>query len=207
VWLAGETVEVTVDAGVVSVHHRGVLVATHVQRHRPDKQAAALQRAPRRRPVPRQATVGQPVTRKVDSSGSISFAGASDRVGRAHRRRQVQLAIVGDVVEISSGGRIIKTHPIRHDRSREHRGVGEALLSVTAYTEYVFLLGMTVPEEPPRPSLSSAYGVSQQEAPCGTLLSRFSGAPLGTTKEAQPWRLRQLLCGAPCRVRSCGWDR
>jgi Integrase core domain len=37
----GETVEVTVDSGVVSVHHRGVLVATHAQRHRPEKQAAA----------------------------------------------------------------------------------------------------------------------------------------------------------------------
>jgi transposase InsO family protein len=120
VWLAGETVEVTVDSGVVSVHHRGVLVATHAQRHRPDKQAAAFQRVPCRRPVPRQATVGQPVTRKVDSSGSISFAGASYRVGRAHRRRQVQLTIVGDVVEISSGGQLLKTHPIRHDRSREH---------------------------------------------------------------------------------------
>jgi transposase InsO family protein len=121
VWLAGETVEVSVDAGVVSVHHRDVLVATHAQRHRPDKEVAALQRAPRRRrTVPRQATVGQPVTRKVDGSGSISFAGTSYRVGRAHRRRQVQLAIVGDVVEISSGGEVIRSHPIRHDRSREH---------------------------------------------------------------------------------------
>jgi hypothetical protein len=51
-WLASETVEVTVDAGVVSVHHRDVLVAAHAQRHRPDKQAAALQRAPRRRSRP-----------------------------------------------------------------------------------------------------------------------------------------------------------
>jgi transposase InsO family protein len=121
VWLAGETVEISVDAGVVSVSHRGVLVASHAQRHRPDREAAALQRAPRRRrPVPRQATVGQAVTRKVDSSGSISFAGTSYRVGKAHKRRQVQLAIVGDIVEISSGGHILKTHPIRHDRSREH---------------------------------------------------------------------------------------
>jgi transposase InsO family protein len=122
VWLAGETVDVSVDAGVVSVSHRGVLVATHAQRHRPDREAAALQRAPRqrRRPVPRQATIGQAVTRKVDSSGQVSFAGASYRVGKAHKRRQVQLAIVGDVVEISSGGHVLKTHPIRHDRSREH---------------------------------------------------------------------------------------
>jgi transposase InsO family protein len=120
VWLAGETVEICVDAGVVSVSHRGVLVATHAQRHRPDRQAAALARKPRRPPLPRQATVGQAVTRKVDSSGSICFAATSYRVGRAHRGRQVQLAIVGDVVEISSGGQVLRTHPIRHDRSREH---------------------------------------------------------------------------------------
>lgn len=118
-WLAGEAVEVAVDAGVVSVHHRGVLVATRAQRHRPDRELAALQRQ-RRRPVPRQATVGQAVTRKVDVSGCVSFAGCSYRVGKAHKRRQVQIAIVGDVVEISSGGEVLKTHPIRHDRSREH---------------------------------------------------------------------------------------
>jgi transposase InsO family protein len=121
VWLAGETVELAVDDGIVSVAHRGVLVATHAQRHPPDKQAAALARTPRARiRRPRQATVGQAVTRKVDSSGSISFAGTSYRVGRAHRGRQVQLAIVGDMIEISSGGQVLKTHPIRHDRSREH---------------------------------------------------------------------------------------
>lgn len=121
VWLAGETVELTIEDGIVSVAHRDVLVATHAQQHRPDKQAAALARTPRARVRrPRQATVGQAVTRKVDGSGSVSFAGTSYRVGRAHRGRQVQLAIVGDVLEISSGGQVLKTHPIRHDRSREH---------------------------------------------------------------------------------------
>lgn len=88
------------------------------QRHRP---AAALARPVRRATQrPRQATVGQPVTRKVDSSGALCFAAATYRVGRAHRGRQVQITIVGDVVEISSGGEVIRTHPIRHDRSREH---------------------------------------------------------------------------------------
>src|SRR4029077_17198119 len=102
VWLAGETVEVSVADGIVSVSHRDVLVATHAQRHPPAKQAAALARAPRRRRRrPRQATVGQAVTRKVDSSGTISFAGAAYRVGHAHKGRQVQLAIVGEVIEIS----------------------------------------------------------------------------------------------------------
>lgn len=121
VWLAGETVAVSVSDGIVSISHRGVLVATHAQRHPPAKQAAALARTPRRRARrPRQATVGQAVTRKVDSSGQISFAGASYRVGNAHKGRQVRLAIVGDIIEISSGGEVIKTHTIRHDRLREH---------------------------------------------------------------------------------------
>jgi transposase InsO family protein len=120
-WLAGETVEVTVEDGIVTIVHREVVIATHVQRHRPDKQAAALARTPRRpRTAPRQATVGQAVTRKVDATGSICFAGTSYRVGKTHRRRQVQIAIVGDVVEISAGGEVIRTHPIRHDRSREN---------------------------------------------------------------------------------------
>ena len=48
------------------------------------------------------------MTRKVDSSGNVSFAGTSYRVGNAHIRRQVQVAIVGDNVEISAGGEVIK---------------------------------------------------------------------------------------------------
>ncbi|MGA8295789.1 MAG: IS481 family transposase [Acidimicrobiales bacterium] len=121
VWLSGETVEITISDGLVNISHREVLVVTHVQRHRPDRQATALARsAKQRRPRPRQATVGQAVIRKVDSSGQVSFAGMSYRVGKVHSRRQVQLAIVGDVIEISSGGEVLRTHPIRHDRSREH---------------------------------------------------------------------------------------
>ncbi len=127
VWLSGETVEVSVDDGVVSISHRGVLVQTHAQRHRPDKELAALQRKPKARVArPRQPTVGQSVTRKVDVSGSISFAGYAYRVGKPHARRQVQVAIVGDVVEISAGGQVLKTHPIRHDRSREHGAFANA---------------------------------------------------------------------------------
>ena len=120
VWLAGETVEVSVADGLVSIEHRGVLVATHAQRHRPAKEHKALAHKAKPQRRPRQATVGQAVTRKVDCGGAISFAGTSYKVGRKHRRRQVQIAIVGDVVEISSGGEIIRVHPIRHDRSREN---------------------------------------------------------------------------------------
>ena len=127
VWLAGETVEVTVDAGLVTISHRGVVVATHAQRHRPDKQAKALRRkAKQRRPRPRQPTVGPVVTRKVDSAGCVSFAGVSYRAGRAHRGRQVQAAIVGETVEITAVGEVLRVHAIRHDRSREHGAFANA---------------------------------------------------------------------------------
>ena len=128
VWLAGETVEVTTDAGLVTISHRGVVVATHAQRHRPDKQAKALRRKPRasRSPRPRQPTVGQVVTRKVDSAGCVSFAGVSYRAGSSHRGRQVQVAVVDGTVEITAGGEVLRVHPIRHDRSREHGAFANA---------------------------------------------------------------------------------
>jgi len=126
VWLAGETVEVSVANGLVSVHHRGVLVATHAQRHPPAKESKALTRKPKQRLRPRQATVGQTVTRKVDASGCVCFAATTYRVGNAHIRRQVQVAIVGDQVEISAGGEVLRVHPIRHDRSRENGAFANA---------------------------------------------------------------------------------
>jgi transposase InsO family protein len=115
-WLAGETVDVAVRDGLVEIHHAGVLVATHARRHRPDKDPAVRRGPNRRRP----ATTGRPVTRKVDSSGSICFAGWSYRVGNAYRRRQVELSVVGDSVQISFEGQLVRTHPIRHDRAKEH---------------------------------------------------------------------------------------
>jgi hypothetical protein len=60
------------------------------------------------------------VARKVDSSGAVSFAGSNYRVGNAYRRRQVQVAVAGDAVEISIGTRLIRTHTVKHDRTREH---------------------------------------------------------------------------------------
>jgi hypothetical protein len=56
----------------------------------------------------------------------VSFAGTNYRAGRAHIRRQVQVAIVGDTVEISAGGEVLKVHSIRHDRSREHGAFANA---------------------------------------------------------------------------------
>ena len=66
------------------------------------------------------------MTRKVDSAGCVSFAGVSYRAGRAHRGRQVQVAVVDNSVEITAGGEVLRVHPIRHDRSREHGAFANA---------------------------------------------------------------------------------
>ncbi|MFN2503907.1 MAG: hypothetical protein ABR540_06720 [Acidimicrobiales bacterium] len=118
-WLAGQDVTVTCDGALVHLHHRGILIATHARRHSVDKQAAGLRRKTaeaKRRPTPTAASV----TRKVDSSGNVCFAGASYRAGAKFRRRQVQVAVVGDMVEISIGNELIRCYPVKHDRTREH---------------------------------------------------------------------------------------
>ena len=120
VWLAGQDVTVVCDGGLVHLSHRGVLIATHARRHNPDKQTAGLRR--RKPPVPARTPSASAVsvTRKVDSSGNVCFAGTTYRAGNKFRRRQVQVAVVGDTVEISVGEQLIRAHKIRHDRTREH---------------------------------------------------------------------------------------
>ena len=122
VWLAGETVQVVCDGGLVQLHHRGVVIATHARRHDFAKQTAGLRRRARgSTAAPQRPTASAvSVTRKVDSSGNVSFAGSHYRAGNAYRRRQVQVAVVGDHVELSIGEELIRRHPIRHDRTREH---------------------------------------------------------------------------------------
>lgn len=119
VWLAGQNVEVTCDGGLVQLHHRGVLIATHARRHPIDKQSAGLQRGLKMRPSRPSATAAS-VTRKVDTSGNVCFARTNYRVGNKYRRRQVQVAVVGDTVEISIGNELIRSHRVKHDRTREH---------------------------------------------------------------------------------------
>src|SRR5690606_868427 len=104
VWLAGETGEGSCDDGVVDLQHRGVRIATHARRHQPANGAAAARRGQKRRPrravSPRPSASSASVTRKVDSSGNVSFAGTNYHVGNKFRRRQVQVAIVAGSVEI-----------------------------------------------------------------------------------------------------------
>ena len=119
-WLAGETVAVLVaDDGLVEISHRGVLVATHARLHPPEAEPQAWRRQPRARPV-KPPTVGQRVVGKVDSSGNISFAAATYRVGNAHRREQVEVRVVGDTVEISQNGKLLRVHAVKHDPIKAH---------------------------------------------------------------------------------------
>jgi transposase InsO family protein len=120
VWLAGENVTVICEDGLVQLHHRGVLVATHARRHRIDKQTAGLRRGVRPAKLKRSNASAASVTRKVDGSGNVCFAGTNYRAGVKFSRRQVQVALVGETVEISIGSELIRSHPIRHDRTREH---------------------------------------------------------------------------------------
>lgn len=115
-WLAGESVELACAGGLLEVRHRGVLVASHAER-RPKRVPAPPQPRP---PAARPVTAGRPVVRKVGSNGGVSFAGTSYRVGNAYRGLQVQVRLVGDAVEISRGGELLKSWPARHDRFREH---------------------------------------------------------------------------------------
>jgi hypothetical protein len=120
VWLAGQEVDLVCEGGLVHVHHQGVLIATHARRHPIDKQSAGLRRGKRASASKRPSAHSVSVTRKVDSSGNVCFAGTSYRAGSKYRRRQVQVAVVGDTVEISIGTEVVRTHPVRHDRTREH---------------------------------------------------------------------------------------
>ena len=116
---AGEPVEVVVTNGLVEIFHAGVLVATHAQRLKPDQlDRVVRQRLPVQRRA-RDATVGLIVTRIVDSSGSVSFAGTPYRCGIRWARQSVDVAIVAGSVQLSKDGQVIRVHPIRHDRSRE----------------------------------------------------------------------------------------
>lgn len=115
---AGEPVEVVCQGGLVEIVHRGVLVATHAERRQPSQNR-------RRSDGPRQLSARRPssgmsVARSVDAGGSLSFAGTMYRVGRSYRGQMVNVAIVAASVQISASGKVIRVHPIRHDRAKEY---------------------------------------------------------------------------------------
>jgi transposase InsO family protein len=112
---AGELVEVVAVGGLVQILHRGVLVATHVQRDRQVRPGRA-QNLPRAR----EASTGLTVTRVADGNGAVSFAGTMYRAGRAWAGCHLEVSIVAGSVQLAADGKIIRLHPIRHDRAKEH---------------------------------------------------------------------------------------
>jgi hypothetical protein len=114
---AGEPVEVVVAGGLVDIVHAGVVVATHAQRLREDQ----ADRKPRARVArrARDATAGLTVTRLADGAGVVSFAGTPNACGRRWARTAIDVTIVAGSVQLSRDGKVIRVHPIRHDRSRE----------------------------------------------------------------------------------------
>ena len=115
--LAGEPVEAVAADHLVRIFHRDVLVAEHVQRCKPETEPRQLVQGRR---TARQPTSGMTVTRVADGTGAVSFAGTTYRVGNAWRRRDVQVSIVAGSVQLACDGQIVRVHPIRHDRSKEH---------------------------------------------------------------------------------------
>ena len=114
---AGEPVEVVVNGGLVEILHAGVVIASHAQRFRQDQ----ADRAPRARVTrrARDATAGLAVTRLANGTGVVSFAGTDYQAGRRWARQSIEVSIVAGSVQLSRDGKIIRVHPIRHDRSRE----------------------------------------------------------------------------------------
>ncbi len=117
-YLAGQNVDVVCRDGLIEIFSDSVLIATHARRH-PRELDEVVQRQALAAPPSRPGT-DPVVVRKVDKNGAIRFAAAAYRVGNAYRRRQVEVAIVKDTVQIWSDGKLIRTHPIRHDRRKEH---------------------------------------------------------------------------------------
>ena len=122
---AGEPVEVVVSGGLVEILHAGVLIATHVQQIKGDQRdrlegigKPVSTRVQVQRRV-REPTEGLTVTRKADGAGTVCFAGTPYRAGRAWARASIDVSIVAGSVQLSVDDRVIRVHPIRHDRSRE----------------------------------------------------------------------------------------
>jgi transposase InsO family protein len=117
VHLAGQTVSVESKDGLLHVTHHDVVVATHARRHLIDDDHRMDRRSKASRPS--RPTKGGEVLRKVDPSGSVSFAGTPYRVGNQFKRQLAGVRLVGDTVQITVEGTLIRTHKARHDQSKE----------------------------------------------------------------------------------------
>ena len=116
--LAGEAVTIESADGLLHISHNGVVVATHARRHLIDDDDK-MDRRPQHARRPQPPTKGGEVMRIVDPHGSVSFAGTAYRVGNRYQRMTVGVRLVGDTLQISLDGVLLRTHRARHDRSKE----------------------------------------------------------------------------------------
>ena len=116
--LAGELVSVESVDGLLHVTHNGVLVATHARRHLAEDDDRMDRRAKAARPA--RPTTGEEVLRKVDPSGSVSFAGTTYRAGNGFIGHVLGVRVVGDTVQITQDGLLLRTHRARHDKLKEY---------------------------------------------------------------------------------------
>jgi hypothetical protein len=59
------------------------------------------------------------VTRLADGAGVVSFADTPYACGRRWAHTAIDVSIVAGSVQLSKDGKVIRVHPIRHDRARE----------------------------------------------------------------------------------------
>ena len=116
--LAGEAVTIESADGLLHITHNDVVVATHARRHLIEDDERMDRRARHARKAA-QPTKGGEVLRIVDPSGGISFAGTGYRVGNHYRGVTVGVRLVGDTVQISLDGALLRTHRARHDKTKE----------------------------------------------------------------------------------------
>jgi transposase InsO family protein len=117
VYLAGEKVGVESKDGMITVTHNDVVVGTHARRHLAEDDVLINRRSKSLKAA--KPTRGDEVLRKVDPSGSVSFAGTSYRVGNRYKGQVVGVRIVADTVQITENGALVRTHKARHDKSKE----------------------------------------------------------------------------------------
>jgi len=121
-YLAGEQVAVESTNGLLHVTHNGVVIATHARRHLLDLDDKMDRRVAVSRPAT--PTTGREVLRKVDGSGSVSFAGSGYRVGNRYCGQTVGVRLVGDTVQITLDDQLLRTHRARHDKTKEFGALG-----------------------------------------------------------------------------------
>lgn len=117
-YLAGQSVTVTVEGGLLNVAHNGVVVATHARRHKQEDDERMDRRSKATRPA--RPTRGDEVFRRVDPKfGALSFAGTSYRVGNRYCGMLAGVRLVGDTVQITIDGKLVRTHKARHEKAKE----------------------------------------------------------------------------------------